>query len=99
MEHNAIEPCALVLSSTHQLELELTFAELRYVAADVAKVDVLAALLRFEELDSNLALRIFVRQLRGQDRDQVPGEAPAQAACDLALVDGLVLAWAHELVD
>ena len=99
MEHNAVEPRALVLTSTHQLELDLTFAELSYVAANVAKVDVLAALLRLEELDSNLALRVLIRQLRGQDRDQVPREAPAQAARDLALVDGLVLAWAHELVD
>ena len=99
VEHNAVEPRALILTSTHQLELKLTFAKLSYVAADVAKVDVLAALLRLEELDSNLALRVLIRQLRGQDRDQVPGEAPAQAARDLALVDGLVLAWAHELVD
>ena len=99
MEHNAVEPRALVLTSTHQLELDLTFAELSYVAANVAKVDVLAALLRLEELDSNLALRVLIRQLRGQDRDQVPREAPAQAARDLALVDGLVLAWTHELVD
>ena len=67
VENNAIEPSALVLASTHQIKLDLTFAELGYVAADVAKVDMLSTLLGLEELDSDLALGVLIRQLRGQD--------------------------------
>ena len=60
---------------------------------------MLAALLRFEKFESNLALGVLIRQLRGQDRDQVPAEPTIDAAGDLALVDGLIVVWAHVFVD
>ena len=63
VKHNAVELRALILAFTHQLELDLAFAELSHVAADVAEVDVLTALLRLEEFYSDLALWVLIRQL------------------------------------
>ena len=99
VEHNAVKSCALVAALAHQLELNLALAKLGDVAADEAKVDMLSTLLRLEKFNPDLALRVLVCQLRRQDGHHVPREAASKAARDLALVDRLVVSWAHEFVN
>lgn len=95
MEHQIIETGALIPSSSSHWELNLILLELSDIARKEAQIDVLARLLRLEELEADLSFRVFVCHLRGQKRDHVPGESATNRTCDLGLVDWLVVLWTH----
>jgi len=79
--------------------LKLVFAELCHVEAAVTQVDMLATFLWLKEFKTNLSLWVLIGQFRGEDWDKVPPEATINTALNLTLVDGLVVVWAHELVN
>ena len=60
VELQVIEADTLVLAAADKLVLNLALLQLRDVASEVAKVDVLSTLLRFEELESYFSFRILV---------------------------------------
>ena len=65
VELKILKADTLILGTTDKRILKLTFAQLCDVAGKVSKIDMLAALLRFEKLKANLTLRVFVSHLAG----------------------------------
>ena len=51
---------------------------------------MVAILVRPKKFDLNFSLQLFVCQLRGQKRDEVPRKCPSKTLFDLAFIDRLV---------
>ena len=76
VEVEVLEAYALITATPNNVVLHCTFPQLSNVAAEVAKVDMLATLLGLEELKSYLSLWVLICQLRGQNCYEVPRVAP-----------------------
>ena len=76
VEVEVLEAYALITTTPNNVVLHSSFSQLSNVAAEVAKVDMLATLLGLEELKSYLSLWVLICQLRGQNCYEVPRVAP-----------------------